>query len=197
MAANAPASMTISEAIRSRRTIFSFKPGAVPTDVLESILDAGRFGPNHLLTEPWRFTIIGEKTRLIMADRYAEIQVEKVMNVANDEQKKSVAQKGYEKWMSKPTLVAVSYVLSDNPVQLREDFAATCCAMLNIQLAGWEQGVGMQWTTGSIINEPNTYRLLDIDPTTEEIIGFYYMGYPAEVPVARRKPLNEVLRRTP
>ena len=195
-------SFPVTEVIRSRRTIFQFKPGPVPQDVLEEILEAGIWSPNHHLTEPWRFTVIGEETKLILAERYREIQIEKITSnpkaaaAADEETLAKVGEQGFKKFISKPTIVAVSCIQDGDEQRKREDYAATCCAMLNIQLAGWERGVGMQWSTGAITMEQNTYDLLGIDTNQEYIIGFYYMGYPAEVPSLERKPLSEQVRWT-
>ena len=195
-------SYPITEAIRSRRTIFQFTPDPVPRDVLEEILEAGIWSPNHHLTEPWRFTVIGEKTKLILAERYSEIQIEKITSnpkaaaAADEETLAKAGEAGFKKFTSKPTIVAVSCIQDGDEQRKREDYAAACCAMLNIQLAGWERGVGMQWSTGAITLEQNTYDLLGIDSDQEYIIGFYYMGYPAEVPTHERKPLSEQVRWT-
>ena len=58
---------------------------------------------------------------------------------------------------------------------------AACCAMQNVQLAAWDAGVGMQWSTGRITLEEQTYQLLGIDSSQEYIIGFFYTGYPADI----------------
>ena len=70
--------MSVMEAIQSRRTIFKFKPDPVPKNILEDLLYAGIWAPNHHLTEPWRFTVIGEEVKLKLAERYGAIQIEKV-----------------------------------------------------------------------------------------------------------------------
>jgi nitroreductase len=191
--------LPITEAIRSRRTIFHFKPGPVPRDVLEEVLAAGIWAPNHHLTEPWRFTAIGEETKLTLAERYREIQIEKVSGSVDVDEKAlaRVGEKGFEKFMSKPTVVAVSCIQEGDEQRQREDYAATCCAMYCIQLAAWEKGIGMQWSTGAITQEQGTYDLLGVDSDREYIIGFCYIGYPAQVPTPKRKPLSEVLRWTP
>jgi nitroreductase len=192
--------LSVMEAIQSRRTIFKFKPDPVPKNILEDILYAGIWAPNHHLTEPWRFTVIGEEAKLKLADRYSEIQIEKV--TSNPEAAKAITEeilaeigeRGFQKFMSKPTIVAVSCIQEGNTQRQLEDYASACCAMLNIQLAGWEQGVGMQWSTGAITMEKETYDLLGINPENENVIGFYYMGYPQEIPTPKRKPLHQVLR---
>ena len=146
--------LSVMEAIQARRTIFKFKPDPVPKNILEDILYAGIWAPNHHLTEPWRFTILGEKVKLTLADRYGEIQIEKVTSnpaaakAATEENLAEIGARGVQKFMSKPTIVAVSCIKEGNTQRQLEDYASTCCAMLNIQLAGWEQGIGMQWSTG-------------------------------------------------
>lgn len=197
---NGDEKLSIIEVIQSRRTIFKFKPNPLPKDILEDLLFAGIWAPNHHLTEPWRFTVIGEGTKQKLAERYRELQIDKV--VSKFDRKKGlieinlaeIGERGFQKFMSKPTIVAVSCIQQGDEQRQREDYASTCCAMLNIQLAGWEQGVGMQWSTGAITLEKATYDLLDINPENEYIIGFYYMGYPEEIPVRKRRPLNQVLR---
>ena len=192
--------LSVMEVIQSRRTIFKFKPEPIPKDVLEDLLFAGIWAPNHHLTEPWRFTVIGESAKLKLAERYREIQIEKVVSKFDKKTRLTefnlveIGERGYQKFMSKPTIVAVSCIQDGSEQRQREDYASACCAMLNIQLAGWEQGIGMQWSTGAITMEKPTYDLLDIDSENEYIIGFYYMGYPEEIPTPKRKPLNQVLR---
>ena len=187
---------SVKELIESRRTVFKFRPEPVPRELLEEILSAGRWAPNHHLTEPWRFTIIGEEARQILAERYRQLQIEKATEGISDEAKRIIGQKGYDKFMGRPTAVAVSCTRQGDEQEQREDYAATCCAMLLIQLQGWAYGIGMQWSTGAITREPATYKLLGIDPEQEYIVGFYFMGYPTEVGSARRKPLDESLRTT-
>ncbi|OGG45793.1 MAG: hypothetical protein A3F84_12405 [Candidatus Handelsmanbacteria bacterium RIFCSPLOWO2_12_FULL_64_10] len=189
--------MTLAEAILSRRTIFQFKPGPVPKAVIEKILSFGIWAPNHLLTEPWRFTVIGERTKRILADRYRQIQMDRTPAHVDPENRAKIGEAGHKKFMSKPTILAVSCLQEGDEQRRREDYAAACCAMQNVQLAAWDLGVGMQWSTGPITMERATYDLLGIDPEKEYLIGFYYVGYPDEVPKPRRKPFSEVVRWTP
>lgn len=188
--------MDVLEAITSRRSVFKFKPEPVPNEAIEAVFAYGRWAQNHHLTEPWRFTVIGPETKEILARRYAEIQVAKGRDDADAETKKMLGDAGYAKFQSKPTVVAVSCRQDGDETRNKEDYAAACCAMQNIALAAWADGIGMQWTTGPITLEEATYKLLDIDPATEYIIGFYYMGYPAEVLPGKRKEIGELLKYT-
>jgi nitroreductase len=189
--------MHVHEAIRTRRTIFKFKPDPVPVERVEAILAYGIWAPNHHLTEPWRFTLLGEETRQILARRYGEIQVAKAPADADEGLREKLREAGVAKFLSKPTIVAVSCLQEGDEQARREDYAATCCAMQNVQLAAWADGIGMQWTTGPITRERETYRLLGIDGEQEYILGFLYVGFPDESPSRERKLLSDVLRRTP
>ena len=192
--------MIVTEAIRSRRTIFRFKPDPISDDNLEEILSYGIWAPNHHLTEPWRFIVLGQNTKETLAQRYRQIQVDKAIlknNELTEEQKQLIADAGYRKLMSKPTIVAISSLQEGEPQRQREDYAAVCCAIQNIQLAAWSIGVGIQWSTGPITLEPNTYQVLGMDSNNEYMVGFLYMGYPQVKPEPKRKQFDCFLRYTP
>jgi nitroreductase len=64
--------MEVIEAIRSRRSIRSFKPDPVPKEVLEELLDACRWAPNSSNTQPWEFAVLGGKAIEEAKDRLVE-----------------------------------------------------------------------------------------------------------------------------
>ena len=165
--------MELSTALFGRRTIKDFKADPVPADALERALTAGLWAQNHKLTEPWRFTVLGPNTHRRLADAEAKL-------------------------LSKPLVVAVSQRLGGDALQQREDYGAISCAVQNIQLAAWAEGLGMQWSSGKIIRMPFLYELLGIDRQAEEIVGLLFFGYPARTPEApSRRPLSEVTRHLP
>lgn len=141
--------------------------------------------------------MLGTETKETLAKRYSKIQEAKAAEDADAVACQALADAGYKKFHSKPTIVAVSCLQDGNEVQNREDYAAACCAMQNVALAAWAEGIGMQWSTGSITLEDATYDLFGVDKDKECIIGFLYTGYPEEVLEGRRKPLDEVIRFTP
>ena len=190
--------MELLDAIHTRRTIKDFKPDLVPNAVLERALNAGLWAQNHRLTEPWRFIVLGPATQRALAEAGATAQLRSLAPDTDDATRAKVQTAARQKILSKPIIVAVTYLLSGDALQRREDYAATCCAIQNIQLAAWAEGLGMQWNTGKQTHQPQTYDLLGIDSSAEEIAGFLYFGYPAIVPPpVSRKPLSEVMRRLP
>jgi nitroreductase len=184
--------MDVMEAILRRRTIKDFLDKPVLPDVLERVLTAGLWAQNHHLTQPWRFTVLGPQAHHSLAELSAAMQPVDANNPA------SARSTVDRKLMSKPLIVVVTYHLSADAQQRHEDFAATCCAVQNIQLAAWAEGLGMQWSSNRLTRNPATYALLGIDPANEEMVGFLYFGYPASIPIPRpRKPLSEVMRTLP
>ena len=178
--------MELSVAIVSRRTIKDFKPDPVPGELLDRALAAGLWAQNHKLTEPWRFTVLGPETHRRLAAVFAESQSPAARADAE------------RKILTKPAVVAVSQRLAGDDTQRREDYGAVACAVQNIQLVAWADGLGMQWSSGKIIRLESVYHLLGIDRQSEEIVGLLFFGYPARVPEAvPRTPLAEVSRRLP
>src|SRR5271167_300449 len=51
--------MDVEDAIRSRRTHKAFAPEPVAREVVDELLDLALWAPNHHLTNPWRFRVLG------------------------------------------------------------------------------------------------------------------------------------------
>lgn len=189
--------MDVHEAIRERRSIARFHPEPVPTDLLRHLLEAGTWAPNHHLTEPWRFIVVGPDTRRLLAERYGKLRAARIPGDAS-ERAERVHLESVAKFMAVPTVVVVAVDQIGDPQRRLEDYAAACCAIQNIQLAAWAEGVGMKWSTSALIHDTETYGLLSLDVEQAQIVGLLYAGYPAEVPARpRRKTLDEVIRWAP
>ena len=88
-----------------------------------------------------------------------------------------------------PTIVAVSVPRVETKIPFSELVAATCAAVQNILLAAHALGLGAIWKTGPAATDPNVKAKLGIDPA-DEVVGFVYLGQPAEPP-APRHPTTE------
>lgn len=181
-----PAPAQVARLLRTRRTIHLFKPEKPPHDIVLEALRLARWAPNHRLTEPWRFYLLGDETAEAIARRNAELVA--AQRGANAGQKK------LERWRAMPGWLAVTAQRSDDAQREREDYAATCCAVQNFQLYLWSHGIGVKWTTGDVTRDPRFAELVGFDPEAERLVGLLWYGYPAEVPQTQRKPLGEVLR---
>jgi nitroreductase len=188
--------MTVSQAIRERRTISKFRPDPVSEAVLSQILDAGIWAPNHKMTQPWRFTVVGPQTRQLLANALADAQTKELPADADALKTAKLRENARGKVLEPPVMVIVSCVLCGQKMQDEEDLAATSAAIQNMQLVAWENGIGSKWSTGKFIHLEQTPSLLQLG--TEKIVGALLLGYPAEVNAApARKPASEVTRVLP
>jgi nitroreductase len=179
--------VTVIEALMGRRTIQTFRSDPLPAGILEMALEAAIRAPNHKLTNPWRFTQVGAKSRKDFVDFAAEA---KFGGAPSERQREMVA----KKLESAAVFLIVSQVIDADPFRRREDYAAIACAIQNLSLALWAEGVGSKWSTGPATRDPRTYDLLSIDPAIEEIVGVVLIGYATSIPETPRRPLSEVFR---
>jgi len=185
---------TIVTAIKSRRTIKEFRSDPIPEETLWRILDTARWAPNHRLTEPWRIAIIGSRSRETLADalasQMASSQDPSVLVKAKEDARRKV--------MSSPVLLAITCRIAENPGQQVEDLAAVCAAIQNMQLAAWADGIGSHWNTGRVTRLLETSALLGLSERGEELVGFLYLGYPAQIPEPpKRRPIQDFVRNLP
>ncbi len=182
--------MDIQQLIRSRRTIHEFdKTRTVSTDVIKQAIDDACWAPNHHLTEPWHYYLLGQETAKEICELNRDILTERKGS--------DIAEHKYQRWMQMPGWLVVSCDRSDDVLRFREDYAACCCAMQNLMLTLWADGIGVKWSTGAITRETRFYELVWVDPEAEQIIGLFWYGYPAVVPQTIRKSVGEVLVELP
>ena len=177
--------------INSRRSIYKFTEETVGDDILNQALIAASNAPCHKHTHPWRFYILGREIRsklIPTITKLSKIKSEKMQskNIEAD------AQRATRKITDPPLLIAVtSQITPNDDFRTKEDYAATVCALHNLVLSLWDNGIGSQWSTGSITRDNDTYELLSIDSKQEEIIGFIKAGYPEKIRAINKKPVDE------
>ena len=181
----------VQQALNTRTTVHKYRPGQVPEGCLERALEAALAAPNHRMTEPWRFVSAGAQTR----EQLGEIALQlKVAKLGDSKQLRRVIR---AKFLDSAHLMVVSQVLEQDPVIAREDYAAIACAIQNFMLSLHSEGVGSKWSTSKMIQQSDTYRILEIDPETAEIVAFIWVGVPAEVPVKRARSRGSRLAEQP
>lgn len=173
--------------IRGRRSIDLFAPERVAPQVLEEAIEVARWAPNHRLTEPWRFYLLGDETRAALIDLAVELEV-----AAKGERAGTARRARLE---GVPGMFALTTLRSDDPLSDRENYAACCCAAQNLMLYLWRQGIGVKWTTGGITRQARFYELLGVDAARESVVGFFWYGVPKVVPQQQRRPVAEIVQR--
>ena len=101
------------------------------------------------------------------------------------------AQAKLDRWRSMPGWLVVTARIAGNPLVTEENYAACCCAVQNMQLYLWSEGIGVKWGTGKVTRDPRFFDLLGIDPAQEKLVGLFWYGYPAEIPQSPRKPVED------
>ena len=179
----------IAEVIRGRRTIGAFRPEPPPRELIVNALDLARWAPNHRKTEPWHVTWLGAETARAVIDLNSRIIAES-KGIAEAETKR-------RQWAAIPGWLVFTCDLADDPFRRDEDYAACCCAIQNLMLALWSDGIGTKWSTGNVTRHPEFFRVLDIDPTQQRVVGLIWYGYAASIPEQTRRPLETFLRELP
>jgi nitroreductase len=175
--------------LRGRRTTHAFKPGAPPRELILQAIELARWAPNHRLTEPWHFYLLGLQTIEAIVNLNTELTAAK--------QGAAAAETKRRRWLAVPGWLLVTCTKSVDVVQAREDYAACACAVQNLMLYLWSQGVGTKWNTGKVTRDPRFFECMGVDAGGEEIVSLLWYGYPAEVMETKRQPLEKILRERP
>ena len=180
----------LQEVLTSRRTIYRYKKERVPDWILERAFEAASNAPCHKNTHPWRFYVMGKKTRESLIPEIEKLAKRKLTET---EELASGISKAIEKIISSPVLICVTSARSPlDPFREEEDYAATACAIQNMMLSLWGNGVGSQWSTGAITRSDVAYAEIDLSREKERIVGFIRVGYPEKIPLITKKAVNDI-----
>jgi len=177
--------LVVERAIYTRRSIQNFIPGRVDPALVRRAVELACRAPNHKLTEPWRFYMLGEETAAKIVSRNTEmVRIEKGEAAAANKQ---------ARWSEIPHWLVVTCRRSEDAFREKEDYAACCCAAMSIMLFLWANGVGMKWTTGPVIRDAAFFGIVGVRPDSEFVVGLYQYGFAAEIPQAHRSPAEDFL----
>ena len=177
------------EFIRGRRTIDQFTEQVPDEAIVQEAIEVARWAPNHHLTQPWRFYLLGPQSQAAVIDLNTQL----VAARKGDE----VAAAKRERWQQMPGWLAVTCQINDDPVTAREDYAACACALQNLTLYLHSAGLGSKWISGEAIRHPDLLPTLGIDPAREYCVGLLWYGYPKRYPRSQRTDLEKIMGRCP
>lgn len=180
---------SVLEAIRSRRSIPKMKPDPVPREIIEQLLDAAVWSPNHRLTEPWQFFVLQGESKHRFAEIRRDFRRSQLPNPDAPEVRPALEQV-YRSTVETPVIIAVTAYVADDPEVREEDFWATFGAAYAFMLGAWSLGLGTYFRTGALRDDPRLRALLGL-PENRRILGVLYVGYPETVPQRKRTPAAE------
>ena len=147
------------------------------------MLDAAVAAPNHRLTQPWRFYVLGPEARraygLALGNRKAR-KIEEA--AAADVMRNKVA----DEHMALPLMIAVAVVEDANPEIRDEDLSATMMAIQNISIAAVALGLGTHIKTGAVMQDPVACAAVGVG-AGQRIVAMINVGEPTHVPPARER----------
>ena len=186
--------MRVQDALRQRRSVKRFTDQPVTREEIEVLLDAAVLAPNHRLTEPWRFYVLGPEARYGYG---RALGARKARKIEDAEAARTMRDRVAAEHRALPVMIAVAVVNSDNPEAREEDYAATMMAIENMALAAVELGLGTAIRTGAVMADPAARAAAGV-AENERIVAIVNVGEPAEVPAGPRKtPAAEYTRWVP
>jgi nitroreductase len=161
--------MDVETAIRTRRTHKAFGPEPLPREQLQELLELASWAPNHNLTVPWRFRVVGPQA------------LARLKEVAGPE--------GAAKLDRCPTLVVVSAALGDDAIQNEEDLHATAVASYIVLLAAHARGLAGYWRTPGLLRAEEGRAAVGL-PDGERFVGLLHLGHPRQEKAPPPRPLG-------
>lgn len=181
-------SLSVSEAIRNRRSIKLFNGQPVDQEDLMNIIDTAVWAPNHGNRQPWRLVVsIGTA-------------MDSLMSVIRDfvvpNWKELTEEEINKKMLKFTTPGAYAFVIVPQDVRQKEryeDFAAASGFIQNMQLLAWDLGIGACWKTPNWLDNPKFREALGVKPE-ERIISMLQFGYFDDIPKEKpRKSAEEIV----
>jgi nitroreductase len=161
----------VEHAIRTRRTHKAYASQPVAREVLDELFELARWAPNHNLTNPWRFRVVGPG--------------------ALDRLKAAAGPEAAAKLDRAPTLVVASVMQTGDPVQDEEDAAAGAVAAYLVLLGAHARGLAGYWRTPGVLRTPEGRAAVGLGDD-EHFIGLLHLGHARqERPVPERAEPND------
>ncbi len=139
------------------------------------MFELARWAPNHNLTNPWRFRVLGPHTRALLAQ-------------AAERDKPGSA----SKLDRAPTLILASAELLGDAVQQQEDLLASAIAAYIVLLGAHARGLAGYWRTLLLLDSPAVRTALNLG-SQERPVGLLHLGHPVQDQrVPERAPVDQI-----
>ncbi len=180
--------MNIFEAIIQRRSIRAWTNESVKDEDIKSILEAGRWSPSPLNSQPWHFIVVKNKKTIEILSKDAKegsfLKFAPIIIVVTSEKK--IVSESDQKNSNRLNLI--NWLEKHNQYHL-----SAACALQNMWLAALNLGLGACWVT---LDKNSSQKLLKI-PKEKEVIGCLALGHTLGNPLPHkdsdRKPLSEIV----
>jgi nitroreductase len=149
----------VEEAIRTRRTHKAYGAEPVPRATLDDLFELARWAPNHHMTNPWRFRVLGPESLRRL--------------------KEAAGPEAAAKLERAPTLVVASALRTGDPVQDEEDMLAAAVASYIVLLGAHSRGLAGYWRTPEVLRRPEGRAAVGVG-ADEHVLGLLHLGPPRQ-----------------
>lgn len=164
--------MDLEEAVRTRRTHKAYGPDPVDRATLESLFELARWAPNHHLTNPWRFRVVGPRALAAL--------------------KEAAGPEAASKLDRAPTLIVASATQTGEAARDAEDRDATAVAAYLVLLGAHARGLAGYWRTPEVLRTSAGRAAVGLGDE-EVVVGLLHLGWPRHPQrVPERAPVNEI-----
>lgn len=175
--------MNVSDAIRDRRSIKRFTERAVTREEMETLLGAATLAPNHKLTQPWRFYVLGPEARYAYG---LALGSRKAKKIEDPEAAQKMRETVGAEHRALPGMLAVAQVSNENAETSEEDYAAVMMSIENFMLVAVSLGLGTHIKTGAVMADPVARAAAGVREG-ERIVAIVNVGEPADVPPPKKR----------
>ncbi|MGD9125332.1 MAG: nitroreductase, partial [Desulfarculaceae bacterium] len=156
---------------QTRRSVRKYSDRPVTDDLVDKILEAGRWAPSGMNNQPWRFVVVRDpqvKSKIGALTKYTRVLE------------------------SAPVIIPV-FIHKPAMYQPVKDYQSMGACLQNMLLMAHGLGLGAVWLGEILKNGDEVRRVLELDDSLE-LMAVIAMGWPGEgKPKSSRAPLGELL----
>ena len=177
------------DTIRSRRSIGRVGPECPSREVIESLLEAATWAPNHHLTEPWRFFVLAGDARA----EFGQAMAKALVGTPQTDEQREKFNRTAAKALRAPVIITVASDPQPCTKDVEfEEIAAGSAAVQNLLLAAHAQGLATIWRSGAAAFNDEIKAFFGL-PTSAHLVGFVYVGYPNQPSPTRERTSHAVV----
>ena len=175
----------LAQLIRARRSnLLIDAQREVPRNIVEELCELLTWAPNHKRTWPWNIAVLSGESRRELGEA-----ISSVMAAQGEEDFKVT--KARSKYLRSPIVIAVGSAPGDSEQRTAENRYAVAAGIQNLLLGAEAHGLATLW--GSPPKGANdAINAVCQFPTTTEVMGLIYVGYPNGVVESPGRPTAQV-----
>jgi len=162
--------LDIIDIIKARRSIRKFKPEPVPEDIIDKVLEAGRWAPSGLNNQPWLFAVVRDREK-----------IEKISGLTH-----------YSKIVLSAQVLLPVFFDTEKGYHREKDMQGIGACLQNMLLEAHSLGLGAVWLGEIIKSDRQIRELLGLGDGLE-LMAVIALGFPDQTPRAPRRELKELI----